>query len=527
MPRTYVDVAGVEVRMDRCADALRQAEAAADDLKKATPGYNAAVRSFVLELQRERSPLAWTQPLRIAGGGRVWEVSFDRQPEAKQGLPEWTPGLYNRMFPADAFKLEGYDRIVAGEGAGAPMVMAFENTALLRRERSFRPGNGLYLPATAVLEFGAPATAGAAVPVRLRLYNPHVLRTAALSGRKVTLAYNITAAVDASLANPYIVKSGLAGLLRPEHRADDTGVFGLVPNYDPKKIPVLFVHGLESDASIWRNAVNEIYAEPELDARYQPILFLYPTGNNVPTSAARLRENLSKFREKWDPDHNDPGMNRMVVVGHSLGGILSRFQVIDSGDDFRKAFFSKPLDEVRGLTSKDRSLLKKALIFEAQPFVTRAVFVAAPHRGSHIATWSIVKTVTKLIKLPLQVTQLTARIVTLDITALNPALLGFDQLGLRSVDMLSPNHPYFVAVEKRPIKVPYHSIIGDRGKGDTPKSTDGAVPYWSSHLAGASSELIVPYSHSCTAKPETVKEIMRILRLHAGISGSRATAKAR
>ena len=27
--------------------------------------------------------------------------------------------------------------------------------------------------------------------------------------------------------------------------------------------------------------------------------------------------------------------------------------------------------------------------------------------------------------------------------------------------------------------IPYHSIIGDRGRGDTPNSSDGVVPYWS------------------------------------------------
>ena len=511
-PQATITSAGV-LHAPGCAAALQQA-ATSDP---ASPGCQAAVEKFVLELQAGRSLHDWTQPVRVAGGGREWVVSFDRQPKAKQGQPEWSPGHFDRVFPASAFKLEGYDHIVAGDGAGTPLVLAFENVTQLRRERSFRPGNGLYVPATAVLEFGTSSAPGAPVPVRLRLYNTQSFRTAKLSGKTRPLRYNVTAALEASLANPYIVNSGLAGLLKPERRADDFGVFALNPGYDPQKIPVLFTHGLDSDASIWRNAVNEIYADPLLDARYQPILFLYPTGNNVPVSAARLRESLQRYRDKWDPDHNDPGMNRMVVVGHSLGGILSRMQVIDSGDDLRKAFFTRPLSEVPELTDAERARLRAGLEFVAQPFVKRAIFVAAPHRGSKVAELGIVKLVTKLIKLPLQATQLTTRLLTHDPGAINPALHSFDGLGLRSVDMLAPSHPYFAAIEARPIKVPYHSIIGDRGKGNSPDSSDGAVPYWSSHLKGAVSELIVPHGHSCTAKTETVQEISRILRLHAGL----------
>jgi hypothetical protein len=64
-----------------------------------------------------------------------------------------------------------------------------------------------------------------------------------------------------------------------------------------------------------------------------------------------------------------------------------------------------------------------------------------------------------------------------------------------------------------PITAPYHSIIGDRGRGDTPNSSDGIVPYWSSHLEGAQSELIVPGGHGSFALPQSVAELKRILRL--------------
>jgi hypothetical protein len=38
------------------------------------------------------------------------------------------------------------------------------------------------------------------------------------------------------------------------------------------------------------------------------------------------------------------------------------------------------------------------------------------------------------------------------------------------------------------------------------------VPYQSSHLPGATSELVIPFSHSVQETPEAILEIRRILR---------------
>ena len=47
--------------------------------------------------------------------------------------------------------------------------------------------------------------------------------------------------------------------------------------------------------------------------------------------------------------------------------------------------------------------------------------------------------------------------------------------------------------------------------------SDGVVAYWSSHLAGAQSELIVPDGHGSFALPQTVSELKRILRFHLSL----------
>lgn len=519
LPKVYVakveaSAPGKEgMHQERLAEALSEAEAAAPN--KETAAYNKAVESFVMELQRCVSPRHWREPMLITGRHGKWAVSFDDRPVEQQGRPEWSPSWFDSLTPSSRFNLDRYEEHVSGQGVGVPMVLTLENAKVIRTELRFRPNNGLYVPGTAVLEFGRPATRGGATSVRLHFYNTCDRRVVKHCGVTQPMAYDLTSAVEANLDNHYVRENGLLGFFRLDRRQDDIGLFGL-DVYDPGKIPVVFVHGLNSSPRIWAGAVNAILADPKLNARYQPLLFIYPTGMPVPAAAGKFRQSLMNFRNTWDPDGNDAGFNRMIVIGHSMGGLLTRLQVIDSGERLRQAFFTRDISEIAWLTAEQKKEAQAALVVKPLPFVTRAVFIATPHRGSKIADTGIARFLVRLIKLPANVTTTLTRALTEGLDAINPALLNYNSLGLSSVDMLSPEHPYFKALEDCKITVPFHSIIGDRGKGTGPESSDGAVPYWSSHLDGAQSEKIVPYGHSCTMKRETVAEVLRILRLHAG-----------
>jgi len=62
--------------------------------------------------------------------------------------------------------------------------------------------------------------------------------------------------------------------------------------------------------------------------------------------------------------------------------------------------------------------------------------------------------------------------------------------------------------------------MGDRGKGDAPNSSDGVVSYWSSHMEGAQSELIVPAGHPAHQNLQAIEEVRRILKLNARSSAN-------
>lgn len=93
---------------------------------------------------------------------------------------------------------------------------------------------------------------------------------------------------------------------------------------------------------------------------------------------------------------------------------------------------------------------------------------------------------------------------------------AFDAGQASSISGLSEKSPALQGLSRTTIspRIPFHSIIGDQGRGDTPDSSDGVVAYRSSHVDGAQSELIVPADHTAHAHPQALLEIRRILRLH-------------
>jgi hypothetical protein len=122
----------------------------------------------------------------------------------------------------------------------------------------------------------------------------------------------------------------------------------------------------------------------------------------------------------------------------------------------------------------------------------------------------------KLISLPVDlVTTMKSEIPEATLRKINNGRLP------NSVSNLAPKAPYLAVLNKESIQAPYHSIIGNRGKpGPLADSSDGVVPYWSSHLDGAKSECIVPGPHGACELPQTITELDRILRLHLGINNT-------
>jgi hypothetical protein len=166
------------------------------------------------------------------------------------------------------------------------------------------------------------------------------------------------------------------------------------------------------------------------------------------------------------------------------------------------------------LSPKNRKILSEALIFKHRPEIGRVIFIAAPLRGSDLARNPLGRIASSLVRAPS--TLLLAGNEVLKTNTLNSSDLQLKRIP-NSVDTLAPNNRFVKAINTIPITpgIPYHTIIGDRGRGDSPNSSDGVVPYWSSHMDGAKSELIVPSGHGAHQNPQAIAEVLRILKAKA------------
>ena len=91
-------------------------------------------------------------------------------------------------------------------------------------------------------------------------------------------------------------------------------------------------------------------------------------------------------------------------------------------------------------------------------------------------------------------------------------------LGPNSIARLQYYHPTLKRLLELPLDpwVTVHTIVGDRGLGNAPESSDGLISYASSHLDEAASEKIVPSWHGVHHHRETIEELRRILGKHLG-----------
>lgn len=339
----------------------------------------------------------------------------------------------------------------------------------------------------------------------IELLDPLQTETVSVGGKRLTLAADYGAAMQFGLSKARIDKLGLNRLLHPSGY-DHTAQLNFVQPYDPKRIPVLLVHGLDSTPATFAPMLFRLLEDPEIRRNYQFWFFSYPSGYPFHYSATLLRRELDEVNAAY------PGHRGIVIIGHSMGGILSRMMVTDAGERlWVKAFGKRP--SATPVSGKSRRLLEEMLIFHDRREIDRAIFFAAPHRGAYLANSFIGRTIAKLVRTPGSIA---------DLRSIALSLATADQAGLiiqsapNSIGTLSPKNAFVLALNEIPIssRVPHHSVIGDRGKGDTPNSSDGVVPYWSSHLTTAASEKIVPSGHSPHVDPAGIAEACRILKLH-------------
>jgi hypothetical protein len=423
------------------------------------------------------------------------------------------------FIPIGELEVHGLAMRYRWPGLGAPL------GASTRLLDASKPGRDLVaprlkVPVTAVLQISEAQRAlvqGGPLTSRLELHLAWDSESVSIAGERVPLELEPSAALALSFTGLPVLEIETLGFL-----GRLTGILAGRPPlvsstpYKPGLIPVVFVHGTESSVIRWAEMVNRLQADPDIRGRYQFWFFQYDSGNPILLSSLGLRDALVSALKRLDPEGKDPALRKMVLIGHSQGGLLVKMQVINSGNRFWDSVATKPLDELV-LSDKTRDLLRRAMFVEPLPDVSRVVFICTPHRGSFVAGRNIIRNLVRaLVSLPANLAGIDAEIIR-NRDALRS---GVSLVVPSAVDNMSPHNNFILTIQDIPVvsSVQDHSIIAIETDGPVEEGNDGVVEYKSAHIEPVESELIVrPSPHSTQGNPHTIEEVRRILRLHLGL----------
>jgi len=391
-------------------------------------------------------------------------------------------------------------------GIGVPVVGWKSYSDLASRRFEFAPPTGLPLNLTALLDFSTK------VPTWKFRYGGQA-PTLKVGRRSESIAIDWSAPAAFYWRMSDLDDVDVVKLLLPPRFTEHAGLFFATP-YKPEKIPVVFIHGLKASPGTYKKLYNDLVGKKWFREKYQVLFFSYPTGIAWPYNAAEYRRQLRRARDYAASKGSLKNWNKMVTIGHSMGGVISRASLVDPGMRFYDASYSKPIEALQ-VSPSTRQAIESVRLYTPLKAPSRAIFMATPHRGSPMADRRLFTWVSSIIRLP---KTLTIDLATATLDEISKAIQqgGQTRPTLTSIGTLSPTYGPYKALANSPYRrgLVYHSVIGDEGKGDGKKSSDGVVPYWSSYLEGAQSTCIVPDGHSLCSHPETIKEVARILKLH-------------
>ena len=425
--------------------------------------------------------------------------------------------VFDDIVPAQDVRLEELEERYVTPGLGVPLVGVIP-AVKLKQDFGIAAvrARGTVSTLTGVLEFreGKPV---------MRLISRREHEYVQAERMRYQLAGDFSAPIEVYWKLTQVQKDRFLGLLRPQRVRNTTGLV-CMERYDPAKIPVVLVHGLASSAATFDNLVNRLMREPDIRKNFQFWYYNYPTGLAWPITAAGYRSALRRTRKFFDPQRRNANWERMVAVGHSMGGLITRYSQCTepwkllevAGDKKRSnpfaAFLSKRFVN-RPHPLRQLEPMRDVYFFEPIR-AGRVVYLATPHRGAPIARNRFVLLFSRLVRLPQTLVEEVFSIATLqqDNLLTRPGRLVEE---FTSIRQLSPDSRFIRGLSRLRVRdVPTYTIIGDRGCNDSPYSSDGVVPYWSSHLNWGAED-IVPSDHHVQDAEETADVFARIL--HAAL----------
>ena len=482
------------------------------EFRRACDLYNSALEGMLRIVQSNGNLRPGTVHL-------IKTAHHDCQLEIRLKSNDWHEDDFDHFEFVSDFEVHGLRNHYHNYGLGVPLI------AVRRKHESPEPSEQFYpddlsFPVTAFLrvstEWRPNENSKHAV---LELYDPLDQPKVQVANVDVPLETDLSTPLAHTLSQPSLDDNKLstAGLLNPDKVENLRGLYMLDP-FHGSKIPIVMVHGLWSSPVTWMEMFNDLRSDPQIREHYQFWFYLYPSGQPFWFSAAQMREDLAYMKKAVDPQSQHPALDQMVLVGHSMGGLVSKLQTVDSGNQFWDTLSERPFSELQG-DNDVRVGLERTFFFDPDPAIRRVVTIGTPHRGSKVANDTTRWLGRKLIKIPSMIMQGRHQLV-----ASNPGYFREDApLDVStSIDSLAPESPLLPVLLEADHGswVKYHNIVGEvpksgltgwlaGGKGD------GVVSLSSAQLDNVQSQIVVPADHvSVHRHPQSILEVRRILMKH-------------
>lgn len=127
-------------------------------------------------------------------------------------------------------------------------------------------------------------------------------------------------------------ENAFMGMVKPIEFVNTVGggIFLFEP-YDPDKIPVLFIHGIQGSVTNWESVIANMDKD-----EFQPFALYYASGFRLDLISDFLLKGMTKLQAQY-------GFRQFYVVSHSMGGLVAR--------SFIKKYTSGDHDAAIGLYS--------------------------------------------------------------------------------------------------------------------------------------------------------------------------------
>lgn len=416
--------------------------------------------------------------------------------------------------------IKSHHQEVAHSGLGVSLVAIRPNTG--KGQDNYYPPEGIFRSVTVSLK---QLKFTKELQIQLTLQG-HLMQEAAelkFASGSYPLLYDASSSYLWLMQQAKLADLELPGLFNAELADNKLGIYSVTP-LQTNKQPLLMIHGLNSSPLIWYELTMAVLQDEELKQRYQIWHAFYPSGPPPFYNSMRLRKKLDELQAMLKARGGSNQLDEIVVVGHSMGGVISKTMVQTTDYLLWDLSFTERPEQL-GYAKQELDNIKDIFIFDARPYIDKVVFIDTPHGGSETSESVVAKVASWFINLPKNFTLLMSNfILKLGADKITLPMREYlnDGGGPHSVQVLSPRHPLLQGLNKLEYQRPVYSIVGSNGplscqdEKSCSQISDGVVPFFSAHQSKAVQEIIVPSNHNSYQSPPALEFLLQVLRQPAG-----------